>query len=165
MWAAYAVIAECIEVIIIVILLFLPQVTVYVEIAYIVTPLTSQVTTMGTMYYASRGIRGQRAPRRTVIHHIWVGLAVIIISMVVVILSATGVYPSLALIHGLVYTEGSIMGLRSADQAQPNPRSADGHSGIPLASNALLGSKSSFTQGISRPTSAYSRNTPQYSPC
>jgi hypothetical protein len=47
MWATYVVIVECIEVIIIVTLIILPQVRVYIEIAYIVTPFTSQVTSMG----------------------------------------------------------------------------------------------------------------------
>jgi hypothetical protein len=165
MWVKYAVIAECIEVLIIVTLIFLPQVTVYVEIVYIVTPFTSQVTTMGIMYYASRRIRGQSASRRTVIHFMWVGLAVLVISTVLVVLSATGVYRSLALMHGLLYTESSIMGLRSAREVRPSPPSADGRSGIPLTSNGLLDSNSSLTHGISRPTSSYTRSTLHYCPC
>jgi hypothetical protein len=78
-----------------------------------------------------------------VVHYIWVGLAVILISTVMAVLSATGVYQRLALIHGLPYTESSIMGLRSAEQERPNPPSADGRSGIPLTSSALPDSESS----------------------
>lgn len=165
MWATYVVIVECIEVVVIVTLIILPQIRVYIEIAYIVTPFTSQVTTMGIMYYASLGIRGQRAPKRIVVHYVWVGLAVIIISTVVAVLSATGVYQSLALIHGLLYMESSIMGFRSAEQERLNPPSADGRLGIPLTSHSLLGSKSSLTHGVSRPTSSYTRSNPHYSPC
>ncbi|KAH7231738.1 uncharacterized protein BKA55DRAFT_713438, partial [Fusarium redolens] len=97
---------------------------VHIEIAYDVPPLTSQVVTMAIMYRAFHGIKRYNAPSCTFIHCIWAGLAVIIISMVVVVLSATAVYPSCT--HPWPSLHGKLnYGLRSAKHVRPNLGSAD----------------------------------------
>jgi hypothetical protein len=165
MWAMYAVAFECIEVIIVVALIFIPQVTVHSEIACVVPPLTSQVITIAILYRASRGIQGHSTPRRTAVHHIWAGLAVIIISMVLAVLSASGKYPSLGFFQGILYMESSVMGLRPAEQERLNRGHANGHPGIPLTSHTPPDSTSSLNDDICRPASSYTSFTPHRSPC
>ncbi|SPJ83506.1 uncharacterized protein FTOL_10090 [Fusarium torulosum] len=165
MWAMYAVAFECIEVIIVVALIFVPQVTVHSEIACVVPPLTSQVITIAILYRASRGIQGHSTPRRTAVHHIWAGLAVIIISMVLAVLSASGKYPSLGFFQGILYMESSVMGLRPAEQERLNRGLANRHPGIPLTSHTPPDSTSSLHDNICRPASYYTSFTPRRSPC
>ncbi|OBS20575.1 hypothetical protein FPOA_06932 [Fusarium poae] len=156
--AIYVAALECIEVIIVVILIFIPQITVLSEIACIISPLTSQVMTMAVMYHASRGIGEHSTPKRTVIHHLWIGLAITVISMIVAVLSTNERYPRLVFIQGILYTTSSIMGFRPAERADRQPD-------IPLASIASPNSTSSLTPGICRPSSSYARNSSRSSLC
>ncbi|KAH7186353.1 hypothetical protein DER44DRAFT_859197 [Fusarium oxysporum] len=164
-WAMCAVAFECIEVIIVVALIFVPQVKVHSEIACVLPPLTSQVVTIAIMYRTSCGIQRHGIPRRTAVHHIWAGLAVIIISMVLAGLSASGKYPSLGFLQGILFMESSVMGLRPAEQKRRNRGLANGHLGIPLTSHTPPDSTSSLNDDICRPASSYTSFNSRPSPC
>ncbi|KAI8401393.1 hypothetical protein FOFC_18262 [Fusarium oxysporum] len=164
-WVMCAVAFECIEVIIVVALIFVPQVKVHSEFACILPPLTSQVVTIAIMYRTSCGIQRHSIPRRTAVHHFWAGLAVIIISMVLAGLSASRKYPSLGFLQGILFMESSVMGLRPAEQKRRNWGLANGHLGIPLTSHTPPDSTSSLSDDICRPASSYTSFNSRPSPC
>ncbi|KAH7191091.1 hypothetical protein DER44DRAFT_844494 [Fusarium oxysporum] len=163
--AIYVAALECIEVIIVVILIFIPRITVPSEITCIMSPLTSQIMTMAIMYRASRGVGEGSTPRRTVIHHFWIGLAITIISMFVAVLSTNEKYPRLVFIQGILYTTNSIMGFRPSERERLSLGHAGRQPDIPLASNASPNSTSSLTPGICRPGSSYARFSSRSSLC
>ncbi|QKD57635.2 uncharacterized protein FOBCDRAFT_139536 [Fusarium oxysporum Fo47] len=163
-WVMCAVAFECIEVIIVVALIFVPQVKVHSEFACILPPLTSQVVTIAIMYRTC-GIQRHSIPRRTAVHHFWAGLAVIIISMVLAGLSASRKYPSLGFLQGILFMESSVMGLRPAEQKRRNWGLANGHLGIPLTSHTPPDSTSSLSDDICRPVSSYTSFNSRPSPC
>ncbi|RSL53936.1 hypothetical protein CEP51_014798 [Fusarium floridanum] len=164
--AEWTAIAGSIEVSFIVALMLVPPVTVHIEIAYVVTPFTSQISTIVMMiHHFFRRTPGQNTPRPRVSGSIWVSLVMIVISIVAVVLSVTGLCQSAPMIHGILYAREPITALLSAKQAKPSPPPPDTHPEIPLALDALPNSTSSLTHGTSRPTSSDTRPAPHYSLC
>jgi hypothetical protein len=154
-------IAQCFEVLVIVLLL-IAHLPVYIEIAYVIAPFTSQTAIIVTMMcHASHVVPGQRRSRPRAPGQTWVGLAIIIISIIVAVLSTTRVYQSLALIHIFLYAQFPVVVL--LEYVKQNLPSTDTRLETPLA--ALPNSTSSLTHGTSRPTSSGTHPAPHYSPC
>ncbi|KAH6869805.1 hypothetical protein B0T10DRAFT_467021 [Thelonectria olida] len=108
-WWRWTASIECVEFTLIIALFLLPQVTIPLEVAYLL-PLTSQVTTIVVSAYAIRRLAPGQAPRHKVIHSIGLGLAVVMISMTQLTLSVTKEYPNLAFFQGILYMTSSILG-------------------------------------------------------
>ena len=152
--------------IIVILMLKIPQVTTYIEIVCVITPFTSQtITIMMMIHHAFHTAPGQTTSRSRVLGSIWVSLAMIVISIVAVVLSVTGLYQSAPMIHGILYAREPITALLSAKKAKPSLPPPNPHPEIPLALDALPNSTSSLNHGISRPASSHTRPTPHYSPC
>ncbi|GKU12612.1 unnamed protein product, partial [Fusarium langsethiae] len=91
-WWKSAVIVECVEVALILLLALIPQIPTPVELAYIL-PFTSQTTAVGVIWIASRGISRDKIPKHMADHLLGLGLITSLVSVVLLPLSLVGYFP------------------------------------------------------------------------
>jgi hypothetical protein len=103
-----------------------------------ITAFTSQAAAIGVILFACRGISSKRVPKRTG-DHLWLlGLFLILVSALVLGLSATGFYGRLMLPQWLLYMAMSTVGYRLSDSSHRSPRPTDGDSEIGLTPSRQL---------------------------
>ncbi|CAI6057984.1 unnamed protein product, partial [Clonostachys chloroleuca] len=98
-WWKWLIILECIEVILAVILVTIPNIPAPLELAYI-TPFTSQVAAIGVLFLASRGMSSEK---RIADHLLFLGLFIILASAGVLGLSLVGCYTRLVFPQWLLH--------------------------------------------------------------
>ncbi|KAH7201184.1 hypothetical protein DER44DRAFT_869526 [Fusarium oxysporum] len=133
-WLKWIAILQCVEVMLIVILAMIPNISTPVELAYI-APLTSQAAVIGVVFISSRGIYTERVPKHTAYHLLFLALLLVLISALVFGLSLTGYYEKLIFPQWLLYMIISTVGYRLPENEHQGPRQTNGDSELELVVN------------------------------
>ncbi|KAM5357023.1 hypothetical protein ACJZ2D_016696 [Fusarium nematophilum] len=130
-WLKCITILECVEAMLIVILATAPEISTPIELAYI-APFTSQAAAIGVMLFASGGIPSERVPKHMADHLLFLGLLLMLVSVLVLGLSLAGYYERLVFPQWLLYMTISTVGYRLPESAHPGPYQTEGDSEIGL---------------------------------
>jgi peptidoglycan/LPS O-acetylase OafA/YrhL len=112
---------QCVEVMLVVILAMIPQVSIPIELTYI-APLTSQAAAIGVVLLSSSGMKRGRPAKNTADHLLFLSLFIMVISALVAGLSLSGYYEKLILPQWLLHMTVSTVNYRLPEKEQQDDR-------------------------------------------